>query len=220
MATKNGIKYLLIGAIDSVQILTEFTTSTSTKQNQNESKQIFEKICKNPDKKFDERNKITSKGSNYFFILIAPNLFFLILSEADYPERLIFQMIDAINQDHIPLMVNNDKNELNPQGRQALKQIVDKYQDPKNMSKISEINSEVEALKVDMKKNIKDIISTAEDVQELEGKSNALKATASDYKQNAKELQRVTWLKNVKLWIIIGVIVVALILIIVLPIVL
>lgn len=220
MATKNGIKYLLIGAIDSVQILTEFTTSTSTKQNQNESKQIFEKICKNPDKKFDERNKITSKGSNYFFILIAPNLFFLILSEADYPERLIFQMIDAINQDHIPLMVNNDKNELNPQGRQALKQIVDKYQDPKNMSKISEINSEVEALKVDMKKNIKDIISTAEDVQELEGKSNALKATASDYKQNAKELQRVTWLKNVKLWIIIGVIVVFLILIIVLPIVL
>lgn len=220
MSTKNGIKYLLIGVIDSVQILTEFTTSTSTKQNQNEAKQIFEKICKNPDKKFDERNKITSKGSNYFFILIAPNLFFLILTEADYPERLVFQMIDTINQDHIPLMVNNDKNELNPQGRQALKQIVDKFQDPKNMSKISEINSEVEGLKVDMKNNINNMVKNVEDVRELEEKSNALKNTASDYKQNAKDLERVTWWKNVKLMIIIIVIIIALILVIVLPIVL
>ena len=51
-------------------------------------------------------------------------------------------------------MINDETRELNPTGRQALKELVNKYQDIKNINKIAEIQEDVNAIKVDMKKNI------------------------------------------------------------------
>ena len=213
-----SIKYLLIGDADTAKIITEFSTIASPAKTKKEANQIFTKVCK-AEKKFDERNKITSKDENYFFTVTRPNIIFLILVESTYPERLVFQLIDNINEDKIPLMINDETKELNPQGRQALKALVDKYQDQKNFNKIAEIQSDVDEIKTDMKATISKQLQNMDDVRTLEDKSNSLALNAADYKKNAHELERVTWWKNVKLLIIIGVIVVAVALCIILPIV-
>jgi hypothetical protein len=212
------LKYILIGDTNTVQIIAEFVI-VKNPQTQTESKQIFEKLSKSSDKKIDQRNKIQGKLGNYYFTITSPNIFFLILVESTYQERFVFQLIDEINKDHIPLMVN-DKNELNASGRQMLKSLVDKYQDERNINKISTIQSDVEDIKVDMNKGIRSMVTNIADIKNLEDQSNRIKVTSADYNKNAKELERVTWWQNCKLTIIIAALVIGVALAIILPLVL
>ena len=213
---KSPIKYILIGDSSTMKIITEFTTGNPTPKTKKEINRIFSKLTKIPNRNYDERNKITAKEENYYFIYKKPNFLFVVLAISEYPERYVFELIDKIVEDNIPSMINDETKELNPTGRQALKDLVNKYQDIKNISKIAEIQEDVNALKVDMKKNIAKMVESVENVNELQNKSEQLKLETQDYKDNSVTLRKLTWWQNAKLWIIIIGVVLILVLIIVL----
>ena len=200
---KIPIKYVLIGEASSMKIITEFTSGNPNQKTKKEINRIFNKLAKLPNKKYDERNKIASKDENYYFINIKPDLLFVILANAAYPERYVFELVSKIVEENIPTMINDETRELNPTGRQALKDLVNKYQDIKNINKIAEIQEDVNAIKIDMKKNINKMVESVEDVNDLQNKSEQLKLESQDYKKNAVELRKITWWQNFKLWIII-----------------
>ena len=216
MDDKTPIKYLLIGDSSTFKIITEFTSGNAQQKTKKEINQIFNKLCKTPNKKIDERNKITSKNENYYFTFSKPDLIYILLANNQYPERYVFELIQKINDEKIPEMVNDETRELNPSGRQALKQLIDTYQEPKNINKIAEIQSDVNSIKVDMKKNINKMVESVEDVNDLEKKSEALKLETNEYKKESIEVRKITWWQNFKLWIILGLVVLILIIIIIL----
>ena len=216
MSDSTPIKYLLIGDSSTNKIITEFTAGNAQSKTKKEINQIFNKLCKSTNKKLDERNKITSKEENYYFTFCRPDLIYIILAHNQYPERYIFELIQKINEENIPTMVNDETRELNPSGRQALKQLIDVYQDPKNINRLSDIQSDVDSIKVDMKQNINKMVESVEDVNDLQNKSEALKMETSDYQKNAVEIKRITWWQNFKLWLILGGVVLLLILLIIL----
>ena len=209
----SNIKYLLIGNTDTIKIITEYVV-VRTSQTQMETKQIFEKLSKSQEKKIDERNKIQSNQGNYYFTICRPNVFFLLLVEMNYSERKVFELIENICNDKIPQMVN-DKGELNGSGRQLLKQIVDKYQD--GNSRLSDVSYDVNEIQLEMKDNIKKVLTNVEDAKKLQESSDRIKLNSNGYKKNAKSLERATWWQNCKLNIIIGSVVVGLLLIIIIP---
>ena len=215
MEDKTPIKYLLIGDSSTNKIITEFSSGNAQPKTKKEINQIFNKLCKTPNKKIDERNKITSKNENYYFTFCHPDLIYLILVNNEYPERYVFELIQKINDEKIPTMVNDETRELNPSGRQALKQLIDVYQDPKNISKIADLQSDVNSIKVDMRKNINKMVESVDDVNQLQEKSAALKFESTEYKQNSVEVRRLTWWQNFKMWIILGGIVLLLIIILI-----
>ena len=212
---KTPIKYLLIGDSSTGKIITEFTSGNAPSKTKKEINQIFNKLCKSQNKKIDERNKITSKNENYYFTFSNPDLIYILLANNQYPERHVFELIQKINDEKIPNSVNDETRELNPSGRQALKQLIDHYQDPKNINKIAEIQKDVDSLKVDMKKNINKMVESVDNVNELQDKSEALKLETDDYKKNAIEVRKITWWQNFKLWIALGAVVLILIIIII-----
>jgi len=214
--SKTPIKYLLIGDSLKNKIITEFTSGNTQPKTKKEINQIFNKLCKSPNKKLDERNKITSKDENYYFTFCKPDLIFIILANNNYPERYIFELIQKINEDNIPSMVNDETRELNPTGRQALKQLIDIYQEPKNINKIADIQSDVDSIKIDMKKNINKMVESVDNVNTLQNKSEALRLESNDFKKSSAEVRRITWWQNFKLWIILGCIVLILLIIIIL----
>ena len=216
MDDKTPIKYLIIGDTSSNKIITEYTSGNAQPKTKKEINQIFNKLCKSQNKKIDESNKITSKNENYYFTFSHPDLLYIILANNQYQERYIFELIDKINQEKIPEMVNDETRELNPSGRQALKQLIDTYQEPKNINKIAEIQGEVDSIKVDMKKNINKMVESVDNVNELQDMSQNLKAETVDYQKNAVEIRKITWWQNFKLWIILGMLVLILIIIIIL----
>ena len=215
MEDKTPIKYLLIGDSSTNKIITEFSAGNAQPKTKKEINQIFNKLCKTPNKKLDERNKITSKNENYYFTFCHPELIYLVLVNNEYPERYVFELIQKINDEKIPTMVNDETRELNPSGRQSLKQLIDVYQDPKNISKIADIQSDVNSIKIDMRKNINKMVESVDDVNELQNKSEALKFESNEYKQNANEIKRLTWWQNFKMWIILGGVVLILIIILI-----
>lgn len=212
---KTPIKYILIGDSSSMKIITEFSSGNSNPKTKKEINRIFNKVAKLPNKKYDERNKLTSKEENYYYIHQKPDLLFIVLANNKYPERLVFELISKIQEENIPTMVNDETRELNPSGRQALKDLVTKYQDQKNINKIAEIQQNVDELKVDMRENINKMVQSVDDVNKLQEKSNALRLESEDYKKNSNELKRLTWWKNCKLWIILGILLVIIIVVII-----
>ena len=213
---KTPIKYVLIGDPGTNKIITEFSASGVNSNVKKEINRIFSKLTKIPNRNYDERNKITAKEENYYFIYKKPNFLFVVLAISEYPERYVFELIDKIVEDNIPSMINDETKELNPTGRQALKDLVNKYQDVKNINKIAEIQEDVNAIKVDMKKNISKMVESVDDVNDLQNKSEQLKLETQDYKDNSVTLRKLTWWQNAKLWIIIIGVVLILVLIIVL----
>lgn len=216
MQAQPNIKYLLIGNTDTVKIITEFIVIKNP-QTQTEAKQIFEKLSKVSEKKIDERNKIQGSQGNYYFTITSPNYFYLCLVDPLFPERKVFELIESINKDHVPLMIN-DKGELNASGRQILKGLVDKFQILND--KILDVHNDVNEIQLEMKDNIKKIISNVDDARKLQETSDRIKLNSSEYKKNAKDLERATWWQNCKLTIIIASVVIVLLLVIVLPLVL
>ena len=212
---KTPIKYLLIGDTSCNKIITEFSSGNTQPKTKKEINQIFNKLCKTQNKRIDERNKITSKNENYYFTFCHPTLLFLVLANNKYPERLIFELISKINEEKIPDMVNDETRELNPSGRQALKQLIEVYQDPKNVSKISQIESDVNSIKTDMRKNINKMVESVDDVNKLGESAAHLQLETKEYKQNSIEVRKLTWWQNFKMWIILGCVVIFLIIILI-----
>ena len=220
MDDKMPIKYVLIGDAAAVKIITEFSAGNIDSKKKKEINRIFNKLAKLPNKKYDDRNKITSKDENYYFMNVKPNYLFIILVNNQYQERYAFELISKIMEENIPTMINDETGELNPSGRQALKELVNKYQDIKSINKIAEIQSGVDSLKVDMKKNITKMVESVDNVNELQNKSEQLKLESQNYKDSSVEIRKLTWWQNCKLWVIIIGIVLLIILIIVLIVVL
>ena len=197
-----NIKYLLLGDLDTNKIITEFSTNLIEAKEKKNANQIFSKLCKTNERRFDERNKIASKDNCYYFTLQKPNIVFITYVVATYPERFVFAMIDEIKNENILANVNEATKELDPLGRKQLKGIVDKYQDKDKLDKINEIQQDVNDIKVDVKDNINKMVQNIDDVNELQEKSDALKDASKDYHDNAQEVKQITWWQNFKIRII------------------
>ena len=204
------IKYFLIGDLDTSNSITEYTTkSFDSKQKENASK-IFQKICKDKNRTFEERNIIPTKDNKYYFITYQPNLVFIAFADESYPERLVFSMFEEIKNDIISSMSTDEINKFNSENNQKLKQIIEKYQEKDKMDKIGEIQNDVNEVKIEMKKDIDKMVKNVEDIENLNQKANELKEATEQYKNTSEEVKNITCWKNCKMWIILIAIIVVL----------
>ena len=163
------IKHLIIGDCSTKKIIVDFSTRNEQPKTKKEIILIFNKLCNNSKRNFKERNKIASKNENYYFMYFRPDYIYLILIKNEYPERSIFELFDIINRDIINKMVNDETRELNSNGIQELKQLIDAYQDPKEIHEDEKIYIDDNACTYRIKINKKD--ESDEDDNELQNKS-------------------------------------------------
>ena len=204
------IKYLLIGDVVTNKIITEYSSSNNSSQIKKEINQIFTKIYKSQSKKFNERNKITSKDSIYYYIIEEPNLIFIILVDEDYSEDYVFELIEKIQKDEITKMINEETNELNSSGRVELKKIIDIYQkkdenDDDNIeNKTIKTNDNKIKINIEKEKNIDRDNNISENIEDLQTKNEEFLLINDKKKWNIKDLK--IW-KNYRTWLYLAVIV-------------
>ena len=197
------IKYLLLGDVVTNKIITEYSSTGDSNQIKKEINQIFAKICKSQIKKYNERNKITSKDSIYYYIIENPNLIFIILVDEEYPEDLVFELIDKIKKGEITKMINEETQELNPSGRVELKNIIDIYQ-KKNLDQ-NENDNENKIIEVNSNNNVKgNQINMTENIEDLQTKTDEFLLTDDKKKWSLKNLQ--IW-KNYRTWLYLALII-------------
>lgn len=213
-----NIKHVLLGNISTGQIIYEESVTKDPKT-QTEAKQIFEKLFNNKTYKNEEQTKITGDKGNYFFTVTEPDLFFLTLADLDYPQRHVFELLTNIKNENIILMIN-EKGQINNIGKKSIKDLITKYQNIKNINNIETIQQDVNDIKKGMRENIKKATDNITNIEVLDESARRIGDEALLFKNNARDLKRLTWWKNCKLWLIIIAIVIGLALVIVLPIVL
>ena len=202
------IKYLLIGNIDSNKIITEYSSTGDADKIKSEINQIFKRISKIQTKKFNERNKITSKDSIYYYTIEKPNLIFIILVDEEYPEDLVFELIDKIQKKEITKMINEEIQELNSKGRVELKNIIDIFQ-KKNLDGQNEKDNEDQILSINEKEKEQNI---TENIEDLQTKTDEVLLTYNKKKWNIKDAKI---FKNYKTWLYLAIIVLIILILII-----
>ena len=130
-------------------------------------------------------------------------------------ESEAFELIDDLQRENIPSLVDPKTGKLNLQGRKQLKSMVENFMNNKS-NKIQGIQNEVEEVKGVMKNNMKKMYNNIEDVEKMKEKTIKLNQGAQYYYTSAKKLKRVTWWHNCK-WLIILIAVIILLIIIIIP---
>jgi len=212
--TPTKIKYIFIGNALNQKFIGENSSKANATWAETAQK-IFREYCKNIENKYEKRNRIVSEDGVYYCTISPSNIFYLTLIVDTYPERQVFQMIDEIKKENIHLLVD-EKGELNKPGKQALKSIIQQYENEKK-DKISIINEDIKDIKIEMQNNVKKVLGNTEDLQSLDAKANKIKDNANLFKKDATELKKKTCWQNLKWTIVLVLVVLALILIIVVP---
>jgi hypothetical protein len=210
-----SIKYLLIGNPDDCEEIGHYPERGASKTTAKEANKIFKKLSESGIQTKDLRNKVDNRGKGYYYFTInSKNIFFLILGDNNLKERDAFGLMDELQNENIPNMIDSKSGKLNLEGRQKLKEMVEDFEKNKS-NKIQGIQNEVEEVKNTMKNNIKNMYNNVEDVEIMEKKADELRVGAEEYNKSAVKLKRTTWWENCKWWIILIVVIVLLIIIII-----
>ena len=194
------IKYFLIGDINTNKTITEFSTNMIGSKEKKNATQIFKRICKSDERRFEERNIINAKDNKYYFSLFQPNIVFIVYADDKYPDRLIFTMFEEIRKEKILSMINEETKELNPNGRQSLKQIIEKYQDIEKIDKIYSIQKDINDVKIEVKENLNKMAENVESIENLEEKANELSNMTIEYTNSIDEIRKINLWQTFKLW--------------------
>ena len=197
------IKYFLIGDIDTSKIITEYITNLITTKEKKNAIQIFKRLCKSTERRYEENNIITAKQNKYFFSLFQPSIVFIAYALNTYPQTLIFELFENLRKNNILSMINEETKELNPNGRQNLKQMIENYQANEKTKRFEEIKKDIADVKIEVKKNINKMIDNINNVENLEDRAKELNEESKEYMENAIYDKKITWWQNAKLRIII-----------------
>ena len=194
------IKYFLIGEIDTKKIITEYSTNLISFKEKKNANHIFQKICKSNEKRFEERNIISANDNKYYFTLFQPNIVFITFAKETYPEKLIFSLFDEIIQDKILTLINEETKELNPNGRQSLKKMIEKYQEKEIIDKY--INNGKDIVKAQFKQDINTMEKNTENIENLIVQSEEYNNTNIDTFGSIEYNNKIIWWKNMKIKVI------------------
>ena len=212
-----GIKYVLIANPITKNEIGCYPEKGVSKKIKAEATQIFNKFCESGSTMKDLRNKINNDNDgNYFFTINSQDIFYLVLGDKNINERDAFALMDYIQNEKIPLLIDKSTQQLNLSGRQQLKTVIEKFFE-NNSNKLNDINLELEDTKKIMKNNIKDMTKNIDEIENMEGKAVQIKENADLFNKNANNLKKAAWWANCK-WTIILILIVVLLLIIILPI--
>ena len=210
-----SIKYLLIGNPDDREEIGHYPDRGASKTTAKEADKIFKKLSQSGIQTKDLRNKVDNRGNGYYYFTInSKNIFYLILGDKNLKERDAFALMEDLQNENIPIMVESKSGKLNLEGRKKLKDMVENFEKNKS-NKIQGIQNEVDQVKDTVKTNIRKMYTNVENVEDMEKKAKDLRDGAEEYNKSATTLKRTTWWQNCKWWIILIVVIVLLIIIII-----
>jgi hypothetical protein len=210
-----NIKYIFLGNSKTCQEIGSYPNKTNDIWIK-DTNQIFEKYSKSAGAgKYEQRNRVVGQDGNYYFIIQPNDVFYLVLANSEYPERYVFELIEEIQKENVPLLIDS-QGQLNKVGKQTLKNLIDSYENPND--KIAQVNNDLNDVKISMKENVQKIMKNVDDVNVLDQKAIKIKENANIYKKDAQELKRLTCWQNCKWTIILSILVIGILLVIILPI--
>ncbi|XP_064458786.1 uncharacterized protein LOC135369068 isoform X2 [Ornithodoros turicata] len=184
----------------------------------------FEYLLKDHLKEFptdaDCRCTRTSGGVTFHF-LVSEGLTYTCATTTDVGLRLPFTFLDLTKQRFNVGSLRTRawtamEHELNRDFAAVMADIMAKCNEGKMGDHISTLKGQVQEVKVVMTENIEKIVERGERLDTLLDKTQELESSSTQFRASAKKVRAAMCMKNMRLWIIIGVLVTAILVLIVL----
>eukprot|EP01067_Filipodium_phascolosomae_P006986 Filipodium_phascolosomae@DN53_c0_g1_i1.p1 len=170
------------------------------------------------------REKKTSPDYTWFLMLdrSAELVYAVVCRQLQYAERhafgLIGETMDLIQKaesaDHIAMLGNGGLKGY----RKNMKDLLDKYQNVAKFDKTAEVQQKVDNVKDVMESNVRKVMDNNANLDVMQEKTDHMKSQADQFQRGAGDLSRQLWLRQLKLKILLGLLIVAIFLSILIPI--
>ncbi|OWZ22388.1 hypothetical protein PHMEG_0002919 [Phytophthora megakarya] len=216
--TRDNIKFLAIARATDKVIVACYMHSGGkpSRGGENEMstfKEMLSKVIRAPTWKTqvtpNGRHSLECDPNKFHFTMNNDELVFAAITAKDYPIRLAFQMISAVQTEVVPKFGSKAltcrENGLDKDCAKAFAAIAATYDDRTKVDKLSEVMHQVDGVKTVMHNNIQVVLSNTEKMEVVEQKTNDLNEQAKVFRNTGRQLRRQMWWKNVKLTILLSI---------------
>ncbi|RLN53850.1 hypothetical protein BBJ28_00015002 [Nothophytophthora sp. Chile5] len=232
--TRDNVKFIAIARATDKAVVAVYMHSSDGKPSRGADggdlvvfKEMLAKVIRAPTWKTqvtpNGRHSLECDPNKFHFTMDNDELVFAAITSKDYPIRLAFQMIAAVQQEIVPKFGSKaltcrevlpySLGGLDKDCAKPLAAIAATYDDRTKVDKLSEVMNQVDGVKTVMHNNIQVVLSNTEKMEVVEQKTNDLNEQAKVFRNTGRKLRRAMWWKNAKLTLALGVCVVLVILI-------
>ncbi|KAI9907197.1 hypothetical protein PsorP6_016440 [Peronosclerospora sorghi] len=155
------------------------------------------------------RHSLECDTNKCHFTMNNDELVFAAMTAKDYPIRLVFQLISAIQQAIVPKFGSKAltcrEHGLEQDCHKLFIALASTYDDRTKMDKLSDVMNQVDGVKTVMHKNIEVVLSNTEKMEIVEQKTSDLNEQAKVFRNTGRKLRRHVWWKNVQLTILLSI---------------
>jgi Synaptobrevin len=154
----------------------------------------------------NERKKIVSKNGAWICEADGNNILYMVLIAQDYPERLGYQLINEFKRglSDVPNYYNASAAEITRSYEGKFMELSKKYNNPASFDSMTSVTGKVDVATKKMEDNIKKALENQQDLNNVNAKTENLKNLAEEFNENADELRKIMYWRNMKLKMIMG----------------
>mmetsp|Transcript_35693 Transcript_35693/g.33835 ORF Transcript_35693/g.33835 Transcript_35693/m.33835 type:complete len:233 (+) Transcript_35693:95-793(+) len=167
----------------------------------------------------EQPNMQMAPGKHYAFsvgqlgwhiIVDEMGLIYILICQVQYPQRCAHTCLEELQRSFSAKAgekaVTAKDNALDRTCGSLLQKICQKYDNLSEIDKLASVTRKVETVKLVMQENVDLALQNCVKLETIERAAEELQQQAGVFKRNANELKKKMWWKNIKMWIIIGVI--------------
>jgi hypothetical protein len=170
----------------------------------------------------EQPNMNMSPGKHYTFSvgqlawhLISDDLglIYILICALNYPQRCAHMCLEELQRTFVNKVGDKattaKERSLDKTCNAMLKQIAQKYDNVAEIDKLSAVQKKVDAVKLVMQENVDIALQNCVKLERIEQQAEELQQQAGVFKRNANELKKKMWWKNLKMKLIIGFVILA-----------
>eukprot|EP00349_Pseudokeronopsis_sp_Brazil_P008184 CAMPEP_0202965822 /NCGR_PEP_ID=MMETSP1396-20130829/9919_1 /ASSEMBLY_ACC=CAM_ASM_000872 /TAXON_ID= /ORGANISM="Pseudokeronopsis sp., Strain Brazil" /LENGTH=212 /DNA_ID=CAMNT_0049688933 /DNA_START=100 /DNA_END=738 /DNA_ORIENTATION=- len=152
-------------------------------------------------------------SSGWHLIADDLNLIYILICTNTYPQRVAHQLLEELQRTFVNKIGDKattaKERSLDKTCAQMFRTICVKYDNLSEVDKLAAVSKKVDAVKLVMQENIDIALQNCVKLESIEKAAEELQQQAGVFKRNANELKKKMWWKNIKMKLIIGFIILA-----------
>jgi len=169
----------------------------------------------------DERQKCNTQNGAWFCRADSNGIVYMALCNPNYPERHAYNMINEAQEEieKVPNYYDETDVTINKLAKRSLPSLLKKFDDLSSIDNIHAAQSKANEVQSIMGNNIRGMMDNMQNIEVLEKKSTDMQSQAQMFSNDSTKLSRIMYMRALKMKIIVGILVLAIVLYIVIPIV-
>jgi len=168
---------------------------------------IKDKMLQSSLQPYERKRIVTGDRNTWVAECDANRMLYIALFAENYPDRLLYQFLNDLKEKFsaLPNITTAKPSEVNNALRQKFEELSRKYNDPSSVDKTAAVSMKIDEATKKTEASLKQALLNQQMTEEVHEKSKNVKNLASNYSENAEELRKIMYWRNVKLKIILGV---------------